>query len=133
MFFSKEIVEDGGSLSEALASGARIAGYKKYIQAADSLSNKVKNGASWLDALKQGSDLPPDLVTAIASGSVAGDMTKTLDQFIFALQEQNSIQIKRSFRRLECVAILFNIVLWGFVIISLYLPIFRMAENLWLM
>jgi len=130
MLFTKDIVENGGSLGEALSAAARIRGYKTYIQAADSLSNKVKNGASWLDSLKQGSALPPALVTAVASGSVAGDMSKTLGLFIFGLQEQYSIQANRSSRRVELALILFNILLWGFVIISMYLPIFRMAGNI---
>jgi len=130
MLFTKDILEDGGTIGEALTVSARIPRYKKYIKAADSLSNKVKNGASWLDSLKQGSALPPDLVTAVASGSVAGDMSKTLGLFIFGLQEQYSIHAHRSSRRVELALILFNILLWGFVIISMYLPIFRMAGNI---
>jgi len=127
--FSKEIVEGGSTLSEALTAATYIAGYKKYIQAADSFSNKVKNGSSYLEALRQGADLPPDLVTAIASSHVEDDMPKTLGQYIFGLREQSSIQIRHSSRRLEFAAILCNIVLWGFVIISFYLPIFKMAEG----
>lgn len=130
MLFTRDIVDDGGSLGEALTVSARIQRYKKYIKAADSLSNKVKNGTSWLDSLKQGSALPPDLVTAVASGSVAGDMPKTLGLFIFGLREQYSIQANRSSRRVEFTLILFNILLWGFIIISMYLPIFRMAGNI---
>jgi len=130
MLFTKDILEDGGTIGEALTVSARIPRYKKYIKAADSLSNKVKNGTSWLDSLKQESALPPDLVTAVASGSVAGDMSKTLDLFIFGLREQYSIQANRSSRRVELALILFNILLWGFVIISMYLPIFKMAGNI---
>ena len=128
--FTKDIVDDAGSLGEALTAATNISGYKNYIKAAESLSKKVKNGTSWLDSLKQGSALPPDLVTAVASGSVAGDMSKTLDLFIFGLREQYSIQANRSSRRVELALILFNILLWGFVIISMYLPIFKMAGNI---
>ena len=130
MLFTKDIVDDGGTIGEALTVSARIPRYKKYLKAADSLSNKVKNGTSWLDSLKQESALPPDLVTAVASGSVAGDMSKTLEVFIFGLREQYSIQANRSSRRLELALILFNCLLWGFVIISMYLPIFGMTGNI---
>lgn len=128
MLFSKRVLERGGSLSEALVSATLISGDKRYIRAADALIIKVNNGISWLEALKESTGLPPDLVTAIASGNVANEMPKTFDQLIVALRDLYSFQMKRSTRRLELAAILFNIILWGFVIISFYLPIFKMAE-----
>ncbi len=125
--FFKGMIKQGDSPGKALLASAGITACTKYIQAADSISKDEDNGIDFKDALMKTNGLPPDLIATLASAAVSKNMDDALNNSLISFKEQHVIRIRYFSNKLGLVAILFNIILWGFFVISFYMPIFRLS------
>ena len=71
--------------------------------------------------------LPSDFIAMLASAAVSKNMDDTLSMFLLSFKEQHVIRTRFFSNQLGLVAILFNIILWGFIVISFYMPIFKLS------
>ncbi|MEW5724355.1 MAG: type II secretion system F family protein [Thermodesulfobacteriota bacterium] len=127
LLLARTVLERGGRLEDALLSAARVPGRPDYPRGVGELVKEVEAGRSWVEALGNKPGLPPDLVAALASGAAAGDVPAALGGYLAALKEQYAAQIMLATGRLALAGVLFNGLVFGFIVVSLYLPIFGLA------
>ena len=127
ILFLRRLAAEGRNLGEALKTAADIFGNRYYQRVAEAVARKEKNGETWYDLLQGRGGFPPDLVTALATAAVSDGVVRVLDGYILAYGVQYRIQFKRRWQRMAVAAIVLNGVCWGGLVLSMYLPIFKIS------
>lgn len=117
----------GIPIEDSLLASAKILNRIKLISSCEHLSNKIRNGMSWAEALQRQYSLPKDLLAAIATGTISGRVEDVFDNYIMSLNENYEFRLRQTAQNLQYTLVIFNGIIWGFVVISMYMPIFKLG------
>ncbi|MBI4615637.1 MAG: type II secretion system F family protein [Planctomycetes bacterium] len=121
-----DLLRSGVSIIEALSLTAGTAGKNKIRVALDQMRRAVENGERMSDECKRSKAFPETLVWKLTMGEERGQLEDALDELSTYYRREVGLTCAKITNVLEPVILLFLSVFIGFLVMSLYLPLFSM-------
>ncbi len=124
------LVSAGVPLMAALEITGKTAGNRVVEDAMTDVVNSVKQGGTIADPLKQAPVVPGMGVQMVAVGEETGALDAMLSKVADFYEDQVDTAVKSLTSILEPVMIVFVGGMVGFIVISMYLPLFKVYDNI---
>ena len=124
------LVSAGVPLMAALEITGKTAGNRVVEDAMTDVVNSVKQGGTIADPLKQAPVFPGMVVQMVAVGEETGALDAMLSKVADFYEDQVDASVKSLTSILEPVMIVFVGGMVGFIVISMYLPLFKVYDNI---
>ena len=124
------LVSAGVPLMAALDITGKTAGNRVVEDAMTDVVNSVKQGGTIADPLKQAPVFPGMVVQMVAVGEETGALDSMLSKVADFYEDQVDTAVKSLTSILEPVMIVFVGGMVGFIVISMYLPLFKVYDNI---
>jgi type IV pilus assembly protein PilC len=124
------LVSAGVPLLQALEVTGKTAGNKVVENAMDSVRDSVKRGGTIAAPLKQVSVFPAMVVHMVGVGEETGALDGMLNKIADFYEEEVNAAIKALTSILEPVMIILIGSIVGFIVISMYLPLFKVYDQI---
>ena len=124
------LVSAGVPLMAALDITGKTAGNQVVEDAMTDVVNSVKQGGTIADPLKQAPVFPGMVVQMVAVGEETGALDAMLSKVADFYEDQVDTAVKSLTSILEPVMIVFVGGMVGFIVISMYLPLFKVYDNI---
>ncbi len=121
------LIQSGIPIIDALATTSLVVGSAPVAQDIQRVRNRIANGSSLSEALKDSSTLWPDLIHYIAVGEQSGRLELMLLRCAEQLERDLSDRVTRFQQMLEPALILSIGVIVGTLVLAMYLPIFQIG------
>lgn len=122
------LVKSGVSVLNALEIVAKTSGNKIIEEAVMSCRTAVRNGESIARPLSKGGVFPPMVCRMIAVGEQTGQLEKMLSKIADFYDDQVDAQVTGLTSMIEPLVIAFLGIVIGGIVISLFLPIFKITQ-----
>ncbi|TCK06273.1 type II secretion system F family protein [Phorcysia thermohydrogeniphila] len=122
------MIASGLNILDALAIAAKTTSNEVIRKAIDNVRSQVERGIGVSTALSRNSVFPPMLVNMVATGEEAGNMDEMLSKVAEFYEEEVDRTVEALTSLIEPMMMVFIGVIIGFIIIAMYLPIFKMGE-----
>ena len=124
------LVSAGVPLMAALEITGKTAGNRVVEDAMTDVVNSVKQGGTIADPLKHAPVFPGMVVQMVAVGEETGALDAMLSKVADFYEDQVDASVKSLTSILEPVMIVFVGGMVGFIVISMYLPLFKVYDNI---
>ncbi len=121
------LISSGVPIIDGLHITARTAGNKIVEEAVLTTINSVKEGQSLAEPLGRESIFPPMVVQMIEVGESSGTLDAMLDKIADFYDEEVDTAVEGLTSLMEPALMVFLGVTIGFIVVAMYLPIFKMA------
>lgn len=121
------LISSGVPIIDGLQITARTAGNKIVEEAVITTINSVKEGQSLADPLGRQAIFPPMVVQMIEVGESSGTLDAMLDKIADFYDEEVDTAVEGLTSLMEPALMVFLGVTIGFIVVAMYLPIFKMA------
>ena len=121
------LVSSGVPIIDSLQITARTAGNKVVEEAVLTTINSVKEGESLADPLKRQAIFPSMVVQMIEVGESSGALDTMLEKIADFYEEEVDTAVEALTALMEPALMVFLGVTIGFIVVAMYLPIFKMA------
>jgi type IV pilus assembly protein PilC len=121
------LISSGVPIIDGLQITARTAGNKIVEEAVLKTINSVKEGQSLAEPLGRQSIFPPMVVQMIEVGESSGTLDAMLDKIADFYDEEVDTAVEGLTSLMEPALMVFLGVTIGFIVVAMYLPIFKMA------
>jgi len=118
----------GVTLVESLGSVGGAAGNAVYAQATEAIQREVSTGTSLTSAMRGTGVFPPMVLQMAAIGEESGSLEHMLGKAAEIFEDEVDEMVKGLSSLLEPVIIVFLGTLVGGIVVSMYLPIFRLGS-----
>ncbi|AEH44034.1 Type II secretion system F domain protein [Thermodesulfatator indicus DSM 15286] len=122
------LIMSGVSIIDALTIAAKTAGNVVVERTINQVRQAVQEGQSIADPLSKSSIFPYMVVQMVTVGEASGTLEKMLDKVAEFFEEEVDNTVDAMAQMIEPVMIVFLGVVIGGIIVSLYLPIFKLGE-----
>ena len=122
--FTRALLESGLKLEQALVASAYISGVPSYLSEARAIASGAGSGFSVAHLLAKKSRLPDDFLSAIYHSVGDGDIAGALGRLMTDQRAQDDVFLRKTTDRLFVSFVIINGLVFGWIIISMYLPIF---------
>ena len=139
LFTNVQLTEFSRGLSTLLESGVPLLSSleileksmtnRVYGQAVGSIKDYVKEGKTMAEPMEQSGMFPPMAVQMVQVGEEVGELGKMIARVARYYEERINIFIARMSRLFEPIAIIVMAVFVLVIVLSIYLPIFKMASS----
>lgn len=124
------LLRAGIPMTEALEITARSMRNRVFEREVRGFREEVGNGTP-LGELMYKSDLMPDILTQMVSiGEDTGELEKMLNKSGEYYMNESQNMIKKALAKLEPTLLVFIAIIVGFIVVSVYLPMFTMYDFL---
>lgn len=117
----------GMPLTDAFTAAAKIAGNQLFANEFLTVSQKLHAGSSVQDALKTGSLFPSWVTALLAIGEESGRLQQMFGHLAHDFSEQADLAAQTISQLFEPVIMIILCVFVGILIVSMYLPVFRLG------
>ncbi|MFH1824060.1 MAG: type II secretion system F family protein [Candidatus Firestonebacteria bacterium] len=124
------LVSNGVPILESLSLVAKIVGNKPVESSILEAREKIKEGEKIADTLKKGKFFPPLVVQMVNVGEQTGKLGEVLEQISEFYEEEVEISTQALVSIIEPLLILGLAGVVAIIVVSLYLPIFRMYSQM---
>lgn len=121
------LISSGVPIIDGLHITARTAGNKIVEEAVMTTINSVKEGQSLADPLGKQAIFPPMVVQMIEVGESSGALDAMLDKIADFYDEEVDTAVEGLTSLMEPALMVFLGITIGFIVVAMYLPIFKMA------
>jgi type IV pilus assembly protein PilC len=121
------LISSGVPIIDGLGITARTAGNKVVEEAVQAIINSVKEGQSLAEPLGKQNIFPPMVVQMIEVGESSGALDDMLEKIADFYDEEVDAAVSALTSLLEPALMVFLGVSIGFIVVAMYLPIFKMA------
>jgi len=122
------LLGSGVPIIESLDITARTAGNKVVEEAVLASISSVKEGQTLATPLAKHSVFPPMVVQMVEIGDVTGELDSLLSKIADFYEEEVDRAVEALMAMLEPMMMVFLGTVLGFIIVAMYLPIFKMAS-----
>ncbi len=122
------LISSGVSIIDALTIAAKTAGNTVVEKAIYQIRQSVKEGSSIADPLAKSGIFPYMVIQMVSVGEATGVLEKMLDKVADFFEEEVDMTVDALSQMIEPVMIVFLGGVIGGIIVSLYLPIFRLGS-----
>lgn len=122
------MLSSGSNLSEALSLGAKSTGGIFFKEAIVRVTRMVESGYSIAKAISKEKVFPGLVKNMISVGEQTGNMTEVLNKMADFYEEQVDVSVENLLKLVEPLLLVGVAVVIGFIIIAMYLPIFKMGQ-----
>jgi type IV pilus assembly protein PilC len=123
-------VSSGVPILQAIQISGQTAGNAVIEEAMDDVYASVKKGGSIAKPLQENSVFPPMVSHMVAVGEESGQLEQMLEKIADFYDSEVDAKIKALTSLIEPIMICVVGVVVGFIVISMYLPIFSLYENI---
>jgi type IV pilus assembly protein PilC len=124
------MIHSGLPLTRSLEIAAGVAGNRVIAEAALGVMAGIRKGEPLSEPLARSGEFPPMVTQMVAVGEEAGNLEIMLHETARFYDRDVEYNVKRLTTLLEPLLTAFLAVVVGFVVISLYLPIFGLGKVL---
>jgi type IV pilus assembly protein PilC len=124
------LVSSGVPIIDGLGITARTAGNKVVEEAVVAVINSVKEGQSLAEPLAREAIFPPMVVQMIEVGESSGALDDMLEKIADFYDEEVDAAVTALTSLMEPALMVFLGVTIGFIVVAMYLPIFKMASTI---
>jgi type IV pilus assembly protein PilC len=124
------LVSSGVPIIDSLGITARTAGNKVVEEAVVAVINSVKEGQSLAEPLARQEIFPPMVVQMIEVGESSGALDDMLEKIADFYDEEVDAAVSALTSLMEPALMVFLGVTIGFIVVAMYLPIFKMAGTI---
>jgi type IV pilus assembly protein PilC len=124
------LVSSGVPIIDGLGITARTAGNKVVEEAVVAVINSVKEGQSLAEPLARQEIFPPMVVQMIEVGESSGALDDMLEKIADFYDEEVDAAVSALTSLMEPALMVFLGVTIGFIVVAMYLPIFKMAGTI---
>jgi type IV pilus assembly protein PilC len=124
------MIQSGLPLTRGLEIAAGVAGNRVIAEAALGVIKGIRKGEPLSEPLQRSGEFPPMVTQMVAVGEEAGNLEMMLHETARFYDRDVEYNVKRLTTLLEPLLTAFLAVVVGFVVISLYLPIFGLGKVL---
>lgn len=124
------LMGSGISVLESLDFAGETAGSTIYQDALADVRKKVSEGATLSDALRNSNLFPELMVNLVRVGEESGDVPKLLDKYAETAEVELTNTAQRITSLIEPIMMILIGVIIGTFVLAMYLPIFKMGDNL---
>jgi type IV pilus assembly protein PilC len=122
------MIASGLNILDALTIAAKTTSNEVIRRAIENVKSQVERGIGISTALSRNSIFPPMLVNMVATGEEAGNMDEMLAKVAEFYEEEIDRTVDALTSLIEPMMMVFIGGVIGFIIIAMYLPIFKMGE-----
>ena len=123
------LVSAGVSLVKALNIASIVVNNTKVAEISGQLAKSIQSGNTVADSLKSSDIFPPVIIQLAASGEEAGTLSEMLNKGADFLDKDIDRIIKALLVKIEPALTLIMGIIVGFILISVYLPMFDYMEH----
>jgi type IV pilus assembly protein PilC len=122
------LTQSGVPILDALQISSEIAENRIIEDALHASVAKVRNGSRVSDALRSSGQFPGLVIQMVSTGEDSGELAAMLEKSAFYYEQQVEATVNALASIIEPILIVSVGIIASFIIISLYLPIFGLAE-----
>lgn len=122
------LIRSGVAILSALDTGSKTSGNKTIEVALTKVISRVSKGERIGDSLAENKIFPPLVVSLIAVGEETGDLGSMLDKIAGFYEEEVETAVSGLTSLIEPFIIVFLGVIIGGIVISIFLPIFKITQ-----
>jgi type IV pilus assembly protein PilC len=122
------MIASGLNILDALTIAAKTTGNEVIRRAIDNVRSQVERGVGLSTALSRNPVFPSMLVNMVATGEEAGNLDEMLSKVAEFYEEEVDRTVDTLTSLIEPMMMVFIGGVLGFIIIAMYLPIFKMGE-----
>lgn len=122
------LIKSGVNILEALEAVSKIAGNKVIELALLETKKSVQEGHRLIEPLKKASIFPPMVIQMIAIGEESGNLEKMLNKIADFYDSEIDAAVKGLTSLIEPIVIVFLGLVVGGIVISMFLPMFDIAQ-----
>lgn len=123
-------LQSGVTILRALDTSARVVGNAKIEEAVSSAKDSVNVGEELADALEATGQFPTLIIKMVRVGEKSGSLSESLDKVSGYYDKEVPSVINRIFTLMEPIMIICIGVVVGGIAISIFLPLFQMAQTI---
>lgn len=120
------LIGSGLSVAQALRVTAKCIDNYAIAREVDAMSEKIETGAALSDVIKKSKYFPDVLKEMTGVGERTGELVKTLQTVGAYYTQETEYATQRMIARLEPTMLVVIAIIAGFIVISIYLPMFTM-------
>jgi len=124
------LVKSGVSILEAFEISGKVSGNKVIEQATDQIRLNLQAGENISEPMEQTGKFPIFVVKMIAVGEQTGELEKMLNKVSDYYEEQINEALSSLTSMLEPLIIVFLGVIIGFIVLAMFLPIFKLTQTI---
>lgn len=118
----------GLTITDALSVTAAVIDNEYFKREILKVKEKIEIGYSFGKAMSQSNAFPSTLTEMAAIGEESGEIENTLNDVSAFYTDESDFRIGRAIARLEPMLLVFLAIFAGFIVISIYLPMFQMYQ-----
>ena len=127
---TSSLLSSGGTFTDAITLGGKASGSIFFREATDRIARMVESGYSFSNAISKETVFPGIVRNMVSVGEKTGNVDDVLNKIAEFYEEQVESTVEGLLKLIEPVLIVGIALVIGFIVISLYLPVFEMGSIL---